>query len=721
MTTIRDVAKAAGVSPITVSRVVNRLENVTPETRARVEKAIEDLSYVRNLAARSLRSLETYTLALLLPDITNTFWTTVARGVEDAAQGGGYSVMLCNTDEDPDKFIQYLNTVMQQRVDGVLVAPVSSDFSDFAKLAEMKVPTVVLDRRVPGWDGDSVYCDSIAASQALAQHLLSLGHTRIAIISGPAITSTAEDRVAGYCLALSKAGLPVDTRLIYRGEYRASSGRAMTRDLLQSGLEPTAIIATNNAIAAGVLEELKSQGKNVPGDMAVVCFDEIPEMERFFPFLTSVAQPAYDMGINATQLLLSRISASAPMRPRQVILPTRLILRYSCGRFLKSGKPEADTNFTLLPDLSTNQLVRMLEDADRELLLTCVPGFANSPQGMEAEASNSKPNRERLVKSLAFEKPDRLACIEGRGGASRLMEHALGHSARYAPDGLNLAPEDAVEIAQRLGLDAIPCEINWSMGALPENADDLVLAARRAFPPPALASQLSMLENLLSAAEGSGVGVYARFSSFFESALATVGGGPALSANPGIAQTARFEKLMDLLVKHQERVMRAICDRFGRDLCLVSVRDDYLAGPEALADEQIFQHSLLPRLARMVSPAREHGLPVALDCARLVAPALPGLQHAGVRLIQSSGLALDVLEPLAQAWQGKLVFSSSLPAALLAAAHGPETDEQIRAIGKRLSAQPGFILSLDTSDPQFNELPPQNLVNALHVIQRPGR
>jgi LacI family transcriptional regulator len=334
MTTIRDVAKSAGVSPITVSRVVNRLDNVNPETRTRVENAIEELGYVRNLAARSLRSRETYTLALILPDITNTFWTTVARGVEDAAQGGGYSVLLCNTDENPDKFTKYLSTVLQQRVDGVLVVPVASDALHFAQLNDMKVPTVVIDRRMADWDGDSVYCDSIAAAQALTQHLLSLGHTRIAIISGPATTSTAEDRVAGYCLALCKAGLPVDQRLIWRGEFRARSGRAMTRELLALGLDPTAIVATNNAIAAGVLEELKSHGKNVPADMAVVCFDEIPEMERFFPFLTSVTQPAYDMGINATQLLLSRIGANNPLRAREVVLPTRLILRYSCGRFL---------------------------------------------------------------------------------------------------------------------------------------------------------------------------------------------------------------------------------------------------------------------------------------------------------------------------------------------------------------------------------------------------
>jgi LacI family transcriptional regulator len=631
--------------------------------------------------------------------------------------------MLCNTDENPDKFTQYLKTVLQQRVDGVLVAPVSTDSADFAKLAENQVPTVVIDRRVPGWGGDSVYCDSIAASQALTQHLLSLGHTRVAIISGPATTSTAEDRVAGYCLALCKAGLPVDSHLIYRGEYRASSGRSMTRDLLQSGLAPTAIIATNNTIAVGVLEELKNQGMKVPGDIAVVCFDEIPEMERFFPFLTSVTQPAYDMGINATQLLLSRIGASTPMRPRQVVLPTRLILRYSCGRFLKAGKPESDANFTLLPDLSTNQLVKPLEDVDRELLLTCVPGFAGASQGRDGDLGNARPNRERLVKALAFEKPDRLVCLESRRMAGKLVEQVLGHGIHYVPDGLNLAPEEAIEYAQHLGLDAIPCEISWAMGPLTEYAEeDLAVLARRTFPPPALASQLSMLENLLNAAEGSGVGIYARFSSFFEPALGVFpDADPSLSSRLQWLQTGRFEKLMDLLCRHQERVMRAICDRFGRDLCLVSVRDDFLTLPEMVADEKYFQHSLLPRLARMIGPAREHGLPVAFDTLGLEPQALPGLVQIGIGMIRSAETDLDILEPLVREWQAKLVFSTSLSDSLMASVGRNGSDEQIREFCRRLTRQPGFIFCLETNILGEGHESSKTLLDVFRAVQRFGR
>jgi len=723
MSTIRDVAKSAGVAPITVSRVVNRLENVNPETRARVEKAIEELGYVRNLAARSLRSRKTYTLALILPDITNTFWTTVARGVEDAAQSGGYSVLLCNTDENPDKFTKYLSTVLEQRVDGALVVPVTGDSLHFAQPGKMQVPTVVLDRRVADWDGDSVYCDSIAGAQALTQHLLSLGHTRIAIVSGPASTSTAEDRVAGYCLALCKAGLPVDPHLILRGEFRASSGRAMTRELLASGLTPTAILSTNNAIAAGVLEELKIQGKNVPADMAVVCFDQVPEMERFFPFLTSVTQPAYDMGVNATQLLLSRIGASSQLRSRQVILPARLVLRYSCGRFLKTGKPESEVNFSFLPDLSSNQLVRPLEEADRELLLTCVPGYINVSPPSENNPGSIRPDRENLMKSLAYEKTGRFATLDGRGVGKRVVEYVLGRSLRSVPDEHNLHPKDVIELAEQLGIDAVPCEISWPMGLIAAApGEDLFAKAYRAFPSPALAHQLGILENLLSAAEGSGVGVYARFSSFFETALTVFQGShfdPDLKRL--VVQSDHFEKLMDLLTKHQERVMRALCDRFGRDLCFVSIHDDFLARPELVAEAGLFQNLILPRLERMLTPAREHGLPIVLDTTIFAEQALPGLIGTGISVIQFACSDLNDLERLVRAWHGRLAFIAGLPSSIAAQTAPLELDEQIRTICERFSRQTGLVFSLDPRSMGNDDFSPQNFISILRTIQRHRR
>ena len=719
MTTIRDVAKYAGVSPITVSRVVNDADNVNPETRSRVERAIADLGYIQNLAARSLRSKQSFTLALILPDVTSAFWTTVARGVEDAAQGGGYSVFLCNTDENPEKFTKYINTVIRQRVDGVLIAPYSMDGRQLSQLVEMKIPTVVIDRRVNNWDGDSVYCDSVAGSHALVQHLLSLGHRRIAILSGPVATSTAEDRVSGYCLALRKAGIPIDERLILRGEYRESSGLALTRELLSSGVDPSAIIAANNAIAAGVLEQLKIQGLSVPGDIAVVCFDEMPEMERRFPFLTNVTQPAYDMGINATQLLLSRISANGNLRPREVILPTRLILRYSCGRFLKKEGPKSQIRYSIIPDMTESVLVKPLDDADLDLLLSIAPHQGGALHGDAAEIELAKSNKERLLKAFLFRQADRLAILENRGAGKAVMEHVLGHTVRLAPDGINVLPEDAVEFAQKMGLDAVPCEIFWNLGPVPYEPDgDLAAKARQLYPPPSLAVQISTLENLFNAVEGSGVGVYVRFSSFLQNALNAVSESDLRSA---LHRHPALNKLMDMLVKHQGRVMRALCDRFGRDVLFVSVQDDILASQILVSDLDLFEDSILPRLDLMCAPAKEHDLPIALDTLSLNASALSGLYEIGIHLIQSTGLEPDTLKDLASEWTGKVAFIGGIPANRLVGASREEVEEHIRQVCETYKSQPGFVLSVDASLSDYPGLQPQNFVTMIRAVQRFGQ
>jgi LacI family transcriptional regulator len=269
---------------------------------------------------------------LVLPDISNAFWTTVARGVEDAAQSCGYSVLLYNTDETPSKQLRYLDVIASQRVDGVIIAPYDSDARNLARLRARNIPIVVIDRRIKGWEVDTVFGDSVSGARALVQHLIKLGHQRIAMISGPMNTSTAEDRVTGYCMALNEAGIPVDASLIKRGEYHAPSGERLTDQLLDEDLHPTAIFAANNAIAMGIIDALEKRGLRIPQDVALVCFDDLPNASRFFPFLTVAVQPAYDMGLNAAQLLISRLDDEVNWPPRQVVLPTRLIIRYSCGR-----------------------------------------------------------------------------------------------------------------------------------------------------------------------------------------------------------------------------------------------------------------------------------------------------------------------------------------------------------------------------------------------------
>lgn len=337
MPTIKDVAQQAGVSPVTVSRVINQAGNVSDATRAKVEQAIEELGYVPSVMARSLRSKRRHTLALIVSDITNPFWTTVARGVEDAAQSRDYSIFLYNTDESPLKQQRCLDVVVAQRVDGVIIAPYDSDASNLAPLRRREIPTVIIDRRVDGWDVDTVCGDSLSGARALVQHLIELGHERIAMLSGPATTSTAADRVAGYRQALTEAGIPVDARLIKWGEYRIASGEALTHHLLDEGLAPTAIFAANNAIAIGIVQALAQRSLRIPDDVALVCFDDLPNAAKLFPFLTVVAQPAYEMGVDAAHMLLDRLGSEAEAPPRHIVRPTRLIVRYSCGSKLAAA------------------------------------------------------------------------------------------------------------------------------------------------------------------------------------------------------------------------------------------------------------------------------------------------------------------------------------------------------------------------------------------------
>ncbi len=337
MTTIRDVARHAGVAPVTVSRVMNDAPNVNVATRRRVEQAILDLGYVPNVAARSLRSRRTRSLAFVVPDITNAFWTTVARGAEDAAQSHGYSVLLCNTDEDSTKQQRYLDIIVSQRVDGIIIAPCSTDADQLSTLRDHAITTVVIDRRIEDWDVDTVCGDSLSGAYALTRHLLDLGHTRIAMLSGPQDTSTAEDRIAGYRLALEESGIEPDPRLIRRGGYSMPTGRELAGQLFDEGLAPTAIFAANNSIALGVVEAAGARGLHIPADLALVCFDDYPYVASFFPFLTIVAQPAYDMGKEAARLLLDRLESPVPLEPRHLVLPVQLVIRHSCGSAIGSG------------------------------------------------------------------------------------------------------------------------------------------------------------------------------------------------------------------------------------------------------------------------------------------------------------------------------------------------------------------------------------------------
>ncbi len=332
MPTIHDVAKHAGVGSITVSRVINNSGYLSKETRARVEQAIAELGYVPNTLARSLRSKRTNTLALVLTDITNPFFTTLARGVEDAASKAGYTLIFCNSDESAMKESTYVNILLQKQVDGFLLVPAQSKTTTIELIHSRAVPVVVIDRAVPGIAVDVVRCDSEEGAFGLTRLLLELGHRHIACLCGPKGVSTADDRAAGFLRALRSAGIAPGRDCILRGELSQEGGYLMAQQALRMAHKPSALLAANNFITIGAMKAAQEAGERVPEDIALVGFDDLPAAMVTFPFFTVAIQPAYEMGRKATEILLQRLkSHGAERQHEEVIFPTQIIVRRSSG------------------------------------------------------------------------------------------------------------------------------------------------------------------------------------------------------------------------------------------------------------------------------------------------------------------------------------------------------------------------------------------------------
>jgi LacI family transcriptional regulator len=331
MANIRDVAKRAGVAPITVSRCVNNSGYCSPETRTRIDAAIAELGFVPNRLASGLRSKRTHTLALVLTDITNPFFTTIARGVEDAASKAGYTVIFCNTDEAVAKEQMYLKMLLEKRVDGILLVPavIGIDSVNIAK--KQGVPIVVIDRRLPEAQTDVVRCDSEKGAYDLTNLLISLGHRDIVILNGPRGVSTAEDRLSGYRRALAEAGIIINEDNEFFGAFTQSSGFDMARQALQKNNKITAVFAANNVITFGAIKAFQDMGVRVPEDIAVVGFDDLPASLVMFPFLTVAAQPAYEMGRKAMEILLKRLDGELSTQFQEVVLPADIVIRQSSG------------------------------------------------------------------------------------------------------------------------------------------------------------------------------------------------------------------------------------------------------------------------------------------------------------------------------------------------------------------------------------------------------
>ena len=330
--TIRDVAERAGVSSMTVSRVINESTRVSPETRSRVERAISDLGYVPSRLARGLSAQRTGTLAVIVPDVANPFFTLIVRAAEEVARRAGYRAILCDTRADLAVEREVIEEMIAHRVEGIAIAPVSDRSREqLRRLATYGIPFVLLDRTVPGVDADAVLGDSRDGAERLVGHLIALGHRRIGLIVESDEVSTARHRRAGYEAAHRAAGLELDRVLVVETTVDPSGGFEGMQQLLSLEERPTAVFTVNNLVALGAIEAVRAARLEVPDDVALVCFDDIEYASRLYPFLTVMEQPAETFGTLGAQLLLERIQRRGPERSRVVVLPAEFVVRRSCG------------------------------------------------------------------------------------------------------------------------------------------------------------------------------------------------------------------------------------------------------------------------------------------------------------------------------------------------------------------------------------------------------
>ena len=335
---IRDVAAHAGVSVGTVSNVLNRSALVAASTRQRVQEAIVTLGFVRNKQARQLRVGKSRTIGLVVLDISNPFFTDVARGVEDAASKSGVSVVLCNSDDDPAKEARYLGLLAEQRVQGVLIVPSGVKGTRFAGLSDRGIPMVLLDRKATGKAVCSVSVDDIGGGHMAMSHLLEQGHRRVAFVGGGETRQVVERR-RGACQALEARGMPQAELMRFGTQaLNAAGGRAAGREMaaLPARTRPTAVLCANDLLALGVMQEISATGLQVGTDIAVVGYDDIDFAAVSAVPLSSVRQPRHALGYTAASLLLEE--ASDPMhRHQQVVFVPELVVRASSEQAVPSA------------------------------------------------------------------------------------------------------------------------------------------------------------------------------------------------------------------------------------------------------------------------------------------------------------------------------------------------------------------------------------------------
>lgn len=338
MATIIDVARHAGVSTATVSRVLSGKNPVSDEMRERVLETVDLLGYRPNALARSLREEHTKTLGLVIGNVMNPFFTSIARAVEDAAMERGYTVSLGNSDESSEKEEAYLKVLLENRVDGLIISPARAESPHLVRVVEEGVPVVFVDRSIEGVGAPVVRADGRRAVEELVGYLVGLGHERLATISGPSATISGRERLDDFIGAASEHGVAVPEEFVKVGDFRRASGFAAMRELLELPRHPTAVFAANNLMALGALQAIREAGLRVPEDVSLASFDDVSWFGLVDPPVTAIAQPTQELGKTAAGMLFEMMEEGGS--PESRILAAKLVIRDSCG----SAKKAAGTN-----------------------------------------------------------------------------------------------------------------------------------------------------------------------------------------------------------------------------------------------------------------------------------------------------------------------------------------------------------------------------------------
>jgi LacI family transcriptional regulator len=329
---IKEIAKASGVSTATVSRVLNGSEKVREVTAKRVLEIAEQLNYRMDNVARRMKvkSSESLVIGLIITDIGNPFFSDIVKGVEDIAFRKKHILMICNTNESPDKELLFLNSMLSEKVSGVIIVPTSGNAQYFERLDQAELPIVMVDRCPKNLTIDTVSLNNVAGGYLATQLLIKNGHKRIGIVCGINGLSNTVGRYDGYVKALAEANIPVSENLITYGNYVESGGQEAMNKLLSLENPPTAVFSTNNLMTLGCIKEIYKRKLTIPSDVALIGFDDSTWAEVLMSPLTTIKQPGYEIGVNAAELLFKRFK-NKKANKMNIVLNPELVIRESCG------------------------------------------------------------------------------------------------------------------------------------------------------------------------------------------------------------------------------------------------------------------------------------------------------------------------------------------------------------------------------------------------------